>query len=221
MESNIYEKIIYFVENKINGKLDKSDYINSRKINHTDNEIFVTYKFLNDKFSYDILIDIYQYLKIFGLGFISLNQYKNGLHINFVYNPSYSYTYNDNILIECPGVNEIKLKVNEKYFLGTFREETVLNKSENLKEFNLIKIQDILNGYLLYFEGIEEPFITLIRGHVQSKYHISNRLDHLIIESSKTRFIKSMLKKSSIEFSFAKESDIQIKKVLHKILELS
>jgi len=221
MEDNMYKKIIFFVENKINGKLDKSIYINSRKINHTDNEIFVTYKFLNNKFSYDILIDIYQYLKIFGLGFISLNQYKHGLHINFVYNPSYSYTYNDNILIECPGVNEIKLKINEKYFLGTYRVGSILNKSENLKEFKLIKIQDILNGYLLFFEGIEEPFITLTRGHIQSKYHISNRLDHLIIESTKTSFIKSMLKKSSIEFGFAKESDKHIKKILNKLLKLS
>jgi len=162
--------------------------------------------------------EIYQILFSFGAGFVELNNYKDGTHLIFSLRQK-PFPSESDIIVSCPGVNEIKLTVGDSYYLG----QTKYSDTMTLEERRALimtprKLKEItFNGeYSFHFEGLEEPVTTFTRGHCESKRATLHRLDYTVIDSNKTNFLNLLLKKVSLDFPLL-STDPEYKKKLEDL----
>ncbi len=149
---------------------------------------------------------------------ISINRYQ-GTNIVFIFEKEPSDLY-DNIVVECPGVNEVTLSIGEEYYVGATKYFGELEGNENFKKRKLIKIEKGLNSYAFYFEGLSEPIMSLTRGHILSKNKILNRLDHVVIEKNLTNFVKKVILKCEMELGLGIEYDLVLYDLISRIVSI-
>lgn len=140
-------------------------------------------------------------------GFIAINRYEKGTHIEFMLS-EHGYDIYDNIEITCQEVHKQVLTVGKSYYIGATKYEQDLlddNDKQNFVPRKLIeiKINNSNSQYSFIFEGLKEPITCYSRGICGERQSTVHRLDYIIIEESKNRFIAKLIQKIGYDLNYS------------------